>query len=117
VRLECGALKVDSRRNGIRPVVEIWRSAYGDKKWNDFEALPMPDDPVAFLATWDTAERDSNRLLSEHQQSIRAIDEAVADLYAVSANLREVLRTGPLWLAGREAAVAEANGDDEVEQA
>ena len=77
----------------------------------------MPDDPVAFLGTWATAERDSNRLLSDHQQSIRDIDEAVADLYDVPANLREVLRTGPPWLAGREAAVAEANGDDEGEQA
>jgi hypothetical protein len=76
----------------------------------------MPDDPVAFLAAWATAERDLNRVLGEHQQSISDIDEAVADLYDVPANLRDVLRTGPPWLAGLEAAVAEADDDDENEQ-
>lgn len=115
VLLQREALNVDLRRNGVRPVVEIWRAAYGDKKWNQFEALPMPDDPVAFLAAWATAEHDLNRVLGEHQQSISDIDEAVADLYDVPANLRDMLRTGPPWLAGREA-IAEADDDDENEQ-
>jgi hypothetical protein len=97
----------------VQRVIETWVAAYGDMKWIRFEAQNMPDDPVSFLEAWNAAQNDLNSVLAEHEESIRVIDETVAQIYDVPVDLRNVLRDGPPWLAGRGLATMEENGEDE----
>lgn len=99
--------------NGVREIAEtldIWISAYRGLRWRQFEALQMPDDPAAFLGLWQDSQNELSRAIVDRDRAQDEIDCAVADLYRIPDPLREVLRYGPPWLAGRTA-------DDELVEA
>jgi hypothetical protein len=73
----------------------------------------MPDDPAAFIQAWTTNENALKGALLDCHNAQQSIDDHVSDLYGIPQNLRGALRDGPPWLAGRGAAVEDAEENAE----
>lgn len=99
---------------GAGEVLGLWLSAYGDRKWREFETLDIADAPAGYLKTWQATQDALRDVAARREVAQQAIDDAVANLYAIPDALREVLRVGPPWLAGRPRA-GEAEPEEEEE--
>jgi hypothetical protein len=98
---------------GVADVLNLWVQAYGTLKWREFENMEIPDDPGAFLKAWSKAQGDLESSLARRESDIQAIDEGVADIYRIPKALREVMKQGPPWLAGKDRNQVQESDEDE----